>query len=157
MLKPQYQGDHPNVLAKPPVIFFVFMIISFILKKQYPAELWQGPLRALGIPLVFTGFTLMLISARLFLKFETNINPFQPALKLVTTGPYRYSRNPMYIGLSIMYAGIAIVWSNPWMLISLAPLLFVLYFGIIIPEEIYLERKFGNEYQAYKKSVRRWI
>lgn len=157
MLKPQYQGDHPSVLAKPPLIFFVFIGISFLFKRIYPAELWQGPARAAGLPLAISGFTLMFISARLFLKSETNINPFQPALKLVTTGPYRFSRNPMYIGLSMIYAGLAIVWSNPWMLLSLAPLLFVIYFGVIVPEEIYLGKKFGNEYFEYKKSVRRWV
>ena len=157
MFNSNYQGDHPNVLAKPPLIFFVFMGISFFIKKQYPAELWQGPVRSSGIVLVILGFTLVLICARLFLNSGTNVNPFQPVLKIVTSGPYRFSRNPMYLGLAAMYAGISIVWSNPWMLLSVIPLLIVLYFGVILPEEIYLEKKFGNDYLEYKQSVRRWI
>jgi len=80
-----------------------------------------------------------------------------PATALVTTGPYRYTRNPMYLGLAFLYAGIALAFGLLWALAALPVVLLVVDRVVIPPEERHLEAQFGDEYRAYKSRVRRWI
>jgi protein-S-isoprenylcysteine O-methyltransferase Ste14 len=87
----------------------------------------------------------------------TNIDPRQPAVVLVTNGPFRFSRNPLYVALTGLYVGVALLIDGLWTLLLLVPLLVVTQQGIVRREERYLERKFGEEYRTYKIRVRRWI
>ncbi len=87
----------------------------------------------------------------------TNIETHRPTETIVTDGPYRYSRNPLYIGLMSLYSGAAVMGDSLWVLGLLAPLLVVMHFGVILREEAYLERKFGDVYRAYRARVRRWL
>ena len=75
----------------------------------------------------------------------------------MTDGPFRYTRNPMYLSLLPHYVGGALLFQLPWALILLVPVFLVLHFGVIIPEENYLEEKFGERYLRYKHHVRRWL
>jgi len=87
----------------------------------------------------------------------TNANPAKPALLIVRGGPYRFTRNPMYLALCLVQAGIGFL-LNDWItLLFVVPLALVLHFGVILPEERYLEAKFGERYLALKREVRRWI
>jgi len=87
----------------------------------------------------------------------TNISPLKPSISLVTSGPYRFSRNPLYVALTLIYAGLTMLLNSWWGFLLLAPVLSVLHIGVVRREEAYLERKFGDEYPAYKGSVRRYI
>ena len=87
----------------------------------------------------------------------TNINPLQPATSLVTTGPFRFSRNPLYLSLTLLFAGLSLILNSLWGLIALAPVLAILHFGVILREERYLEAKFGESYRQYRTQVRRWL
>ncbi len=92
-----------------------------------------------------------------FRRHNTSFKPHEPSTALITEGPYRFSRNPMYLALSLLYAGIGIAADSPWTLALLVPLLIVLHYGVIIREERYLERKFADAYRRYKSSTRRWL
>jgi protein-S-isoprenylcysteine O-methyltransferase Ste14 len=87
----------------------------------------------------------------------TNVDPRQPATAIVTGGPFRYSRNPLYVAITAFYLGVTLLANALWPLILLVPLLLVTQFGIVRREERYLEAKFGDTYLAYKRRVRRWI
>lgn len=92
-----------------------------------------------------------------FRRARTAIYPNQPARELVANGPYRFSRNPMYVGLTIMTVGIGLLADNAWMLIMLPATLFILWKLVIQKEERYLLSKFGSVYEKYQQQVRRWI
>ena len=100
----------------------------------------------------------MALSAlRTFKAAGTNVHPSEPALTIVRGGPYRFSRNPMYLALCLVQAGIGFL-LNDWItLLFVVPLALVLHFGVILPEERYLEAKFGEQYLALRRKVRRWI
>jgi protein-S-isoprenylcysteine O-methyltransferase Ste14 len=83
--------------------------------------------------------------------------PGEPATALVTAGPYRFTRNPVYIGFVLVYFGLSIVLTSVWVLLLLAPVLVILQRGVVKPEEAYLERKFGDAYRAYEARVPRWL
>ena len=147
-----------GVIAPPPLIYLAFLGLGFGLDYAWPvALLSQATQYAIGaacIAVAAFGVTLVL---RRFRKAGTNIETHKPTKALVTDGPFRLSRNPVYVSLSIFYAGIAIAADNLWALGLLIPILGLMRFGVIAREERYLERKFGAAYLAYKSSVRRWI
>jgi protein-S-isoprenylcysteine O-methyltransferase Ste14 len=107
--------------------------------------------------LIVTGAGLMGTFVRAFGRARTPVDPYTPSEAIVTDGPYRLTRNPGYLGMTLTYAGIAIVSSAPWALVPLPIAIAVIDRGVIAREERYLERKFGERYTDYKRRVRRWI
>jgi protein-S-isoprenylcysteine O-methyltransferase Ste14 len=93
----------------------------------------------------------------LFRRARTNVIPFRPTTAIVTSGPYRFTRNPMYVGMAALYAGFALAFGVIWALAILPAVLLFIDRYVIAREERYLERKFGEEYRGYKQRVRRWI
>ena len=87
----------------------------------------------------------------------TNVRPDQPSLAIVTDGPFRFSRNPMYLATTGLYLGTTLLVNTPWPLVLLPPMLLILHWGVVRREERYLEAKFGEPYRAYKSRVRRWV
>src|SRR6185437_783921 len=87
----------------------------------------------------------------------TTVSPYSASKALVSSGPYRFSRNPGYLGMALVFAGISLMTSSVWALVALVPTLAVIEFGVIHREERYLERTFGEEYRAYRARVRRWL
>ena len=88
---------------------------------------------------------------------NTNISPLKPAVSLVTTGPFRFSRNPLYVAITFLYVGLTVLLNSWWGVVLLAPLLIVLHWGVVRREERYLELKFGDEYAEYRSRVRRYV
>ena len=84
-------------------------------------------------------------------------NVYKPTGAIVPTGPYAFTRNPMYLSMTVLYSGIAFIFNATWPIIFLPAVLFVIHYGVINREERYLERKFGEEYISYRAKVRRWI
>jgi protein-S-isoprenylcysteine O-methyltransferase Ste14 len=109
-----------------------------------------------GVAFVAAG-ALAAAAIRRFLAAGTNVPPSRPATALVTGGVYRFTRNPMYSALTLLYAALALAADAPVTLLLLVPLLLVVRYGVVAREEAYMERKFGDEYRRYKASVRRWI
>jgi protein-S-isoprenylcysteine O-methyltransferase Ste14 len=90
-------------------------------------------------------------------KARTHFDPRRPSARLVTTGPYRYSRNPAYLALTLLYLGGSAAVDSLWVLAGAAPAVLAAHWGVILPEERYLEGKFGDAYRGYKRTVRRWL
>lgn len=87
----------------------------------------------------------------------TNISPLKPSINLVNTGPFRFSRNPLYVAMMLLYLGLTLLFNSWWGVALLIPVLVVLHIGVVRREERYLERKFGEEYLAYRSQVRRYL
>jgi protein-S-isoprenylcysteine O-methyltransferase Ste14 len=116
------------------------------------------PARTIGGLLLAAGVVLGPIwGIRTLYAARTAIRPDKPATVLVTDGPYRFSRNPLYLSLTLMHAGIALIANSLWALLFLVPVTFAMSRFVIRPEERYLERRFGAAYERYRTSVRRWI
>ena len=150
--------DNPGVVAPPPLIYAGALALGLVANKLYPmAFLPRAVSRVLGLPLVFGGLAIGLLGFREMRRAETNVDPYKPATAIVTEGPYRFTRNPLYVGMTLVYSGITALF-NAFPAAMLLPLaLAVMRGGVIEREERYLERKFGDEYLAYKARVRRWL
>ncbi|MCS4306295.1 protein-S-isoprenylcysteine O-methyltransferase Ste14 [Rheinheimera pacifica] len=99
----------------------------------------------------------MLAAAGLFRRLGTKVPPSQPTTCIATTSPYRWTRNPMYLGMAFIYAGLAIGFDSPIALALLPLALIVIQTQVIAREERYLTSKFGDDYRSYKAGVRRWL
>jgi len=151
-------ADNPGVIAKPPRLFMATLAAGFALELAFPTSFIGGaPRLALGFGLLVAGLALMSASIRQQRNAGTNIETDRPTETIVRTGPYRYSRNPIYIGFVLLYLAIAVLGDSLWVLGLLAVFLAVMHFGVIVREEAYLERKFGDVYRSYRATVRRWL
>lgn len=150
--------DSPSVRVPPPLAFAAGLVPGLSLSAWIPSQwLPVAVSRILGWAPIACGLALAVPSLLLFWRVGTAIRPDRPATTLATTGPYRFTRNPMYLALTLVYAGVAILWQSIW---ALALLPFVLLFidrRAIRPEELYLERRFGAEYKQYRANVPRWL
>jgi protein-S-isoprenylcysteine O-methyltransferase Ste14 len=113
--------------------------------------------RILGVILIVLNFVCGIPAIRGMLQAKTSPNPQRPSTTLILSGVYQRTRNPMYVGLTMVFAGALILNQNMWGLLFVPLLVWLITIWVIIPEETYLEEKFGLEYAKYKSSVRRWI
>jgi protein-S-isoprenylcysteine O-methyltransferase Ste14 len=150
--------DAPGVIAPPPLIYLTGLGIGFALEALLPSASLPGALTwLLGGLLLVSGLALARSFVAAFRRADTAVNPGKPTTTIVTTGPYRVSRNPGYLGMALTYAGIAVLTGALWPLVSLVPVLILIDRGVISREERYLQNKFGEEYARYKSKVRRWL
>lgn len=150
--------DSPGVAALPPLVYAAGLLAGFGLDALLPAPSISGPAGlALGGVLVAAGMVLAAAFFRAFHSAGTPVDVRKPTAALVTSGPFRLSRNPGYVSLALIYAGIAIVGDAPWAFAMLVPTLLVVDRGVIQREERYLERKFGEPYLRYRAQTRRWL
>ena len=152
------EKDDPGVILPPPLIWALFVAAGVGLNLTWPLPFlpaaWLNPLF----------WTLIAIAAALgvwgifsFRRHGTAVVPYRPSTTIVETGPYGFTRNPMYVGLTIAILAIAARFDNLWLVILLAAWFPVMHYGVIAREERYLEAKFGEDYTGYKARVRRWI
>src|SRR5438046_3274902 len=128
--------------------------------RRWPIRLWPEPTSVasvVGWGLLVAGVLLAVSAAYLFRRAGTTPNPARPTSALVIRGPYRVTRNPMYVGMATLYCGGTLLLNDPWPLAFLPPVMALVQRRVIAREEAYLERKFGDVYRAYKARVRRWI
>jgi protein-S-isoprenylcysteine O-methyltransferase Ste14 len=150
--------DTPGVIAPPPLIYVGGLGIGFGLQALLPATPLSGAVRwPLGVALAVIGGALARAFFRELTRAGTPISPYSAPRKLVTSGPYRVSRNPGYLGMTLAYAGTALLAEALWPLVVLPLVLIVVDRGVIAREERYLQRKFGDEYAVYKRRTRRWL
>ena len=148
----------PLTLVPPPLVYAVALYASWRLHAWLPLPLDLGgaalPLGWASIGLGLLGFAWALAA---ILAGHTTVNPYRAASSLVTQGPFRYSRNPIYVSDWFVYAGATLLLRTAWPLL-LAPLVFlVMRYLVIAHEETHLEARFGAEYRDYKARVRRWL
>lgn len=150
--------DHADVKIPPPVLALLHVIAALLLDwlLPFPGFMLQ-PMIWLGIILVLAGLSIGFMGVRQLASAHTTLDPHRPVSTLVTDGPYRFSRNPIYLGFTFILIGLPLALGTYWGLI-LSPV-FVLLAGTLViqHEESYLGRRFGEMYDIYKKQVRRWV
>ena len=157
-LKMSADRDNPGVIAKGPAIYLVAVGLGFVLRFVHPLPIATYAMRFWsGLVLAVAGFLLVFFSIREFRKRRTSENTDLATTTIVTSGFYRFTRNPMYVGLTLMLLGIGLAANDWWTLLMLVPVMVILHVGVIFREERYLEQKFGQVYLDYKTSVRRWF
>jgi len=158
MTEPEAPGDVPGVIALPPLIYAVAIVAAFALQLWVPlVPPVQTPMRWVAGVVVVAAISVSVAGRGAFERAGTNVNPMQPAKKLVASGIYRFTRNPMYVGMAIACTALAFATRNGWLLIALVPVQALMHWGVILREERYLARKFGSEYAEYRRSVRRYL
>lgn len=155
------ERDIPNVIVLPPLIPLAALLLGLLLDWLVPGYflyvfLTFSERMVLGGILVAIGLALILAGGHYFSLAKTNIPPYRPALHLVTDGLYAFVRNPMYVGLGFMLAGLAVAFASDWTLVLMIPAAIVLHRGVVLREERYLETKFGDAYRQYMLRVPRY-
>jgi len=150
--------DSPGIHLPPPFLFITalatgVLIDGNVLRWRHVTHLSQWA----GVAVALTGFALIGVTLALFRRHRTRPEPWEPASALIDAGPYRISRNPMYLGMAVASAGIATFFDSIAALVLLAGVVLVIDRWVIAREEAYLARRFGGEFDAYRKRVRRWI
>ena len=152
--------DHPNIspIVHPPVVALFFIGIAYLLGRFVPLP-FAAPmiLRNLGLILTFVGFLLGIGASIEFRKAHTTLNPHGSVRQLVTSGIYRFTRNPIYLGFLLMVIGLPLNSGLYWGLVMAPFYVFMINRLIIRHEETYLEQKFGKTYAGYMSRVRRWV
>ena len=151
-------ADNPGVVAPPPLIFAGALVAGLLLNRLRPTGFLPVRLgRAVGVPMAVGGLLLGLWGFREMRRAGTNVDPYHPTTAIVEAGPYRFTRNPLYVGMALVYGGIS-ARANALPAALLLPfVLHVIHHKVIKREERYLEEKFGDVYLRYKGRVRRWI
>jgi protein-S-isoprenylcysteine O-methyltransferase Ste14 len=153
--------DNPGLPVLPPVLLLAALVAAILLDFVTPrlmAPALGFNLQVLaGVIILAVGLWFGIRAARLFRRAGTNIIPTQPTLTIVTDGPYRFSRNPMYLGMVLDLLGISLIFALEWGVI-LTPVLWLAFDRlIVVREEAYLTRKFGADYEALLARTRRWL
>lgn len=153
--------DKPGVIAPPPLLALAAVVLGLLLDGLFPAYvlavlLPHGEHRLIGAVLIVAGLALAIPAVLAFRRAGTHAEPWKPATVLVTDGIFRFLRNPMYVALLLLVAGLAILTASDWMLVMTIVLGFVLHVGVVKREEGYLEAKFGAAYRRYCESVPRY-
>ncbi|HEY1265669.1 MAG TPA: isoprenylcysteine carboxylmethyltransferase family protein [Candidatus Binatia bacterium] len=149
-------ADNSRVVAPPPLIYGGALLIALLLHWLAPLPIF-GRTFWPGLALVVFGVALAVWGRNTLVAAGTNVNPYRPSTAIVASGPYRFSRNPLYVSLTLLYVGLTLVFNTWWGFILLLPVLIVMHFGVIAREERYLENKFGETYRNYRARVRRYL
>lgn len=149
-----------GVVGRPILLFPIAVLVGLVLDRLVPVPVPVPQFDVVawivaGAPILL-GLALFAAGVRNFSRAGTPVPTNQPVRVLVTTGIYRWTRNPIYLGFFFAYAGIGVAALSPWILILLLPLVVTIRYGVVAREEAYLERRFGDAYRDYKAHVRRW-
>jgi protein-S-isoprenylcysteine O-methyltransferase Ste14 len=149
-----------GVIAPPPLIYLIPLGGALLLHRINPVPLIPWQLRHFT-PIIAAAFaipaSILVVAVVALRRAGTRPEPWKPTTALVTTGPFRVSRNPMYLGLTLMYVAIT-VWRNSlWPMLLLPGVMALMHYGVIRREEEYLTRLFGGRYKDYRRRVRRWL
>ena len=152
------EHDNPGSNVPPPLIYAAPLLLGLLLdRRRHVPFLPRGARRALGWPLLGGGAALNAWFLKTIRDAEVPIRTDKPVPRLTTEGPFRYSRNPSYVALAMIYSGIALLRNSFWTILFLPLVVVVIQREVIGHEEQYLERTFGEEYLSYKARVRRWV
>ncbi|HVS25909.1 MAG TPA: isoprenylcysteine carboxylmethyltransferase family protein [Burkholderiales bacterium] len=152
------QRDNPGVIAFPPLLYGIAFAVVLALHWFWPMPIF-GRAVALwpGLALVMLGVGIAIWGRRALQAAGTNVNPSLPTTAIVTSGPFRFSRNPLYMALTLLYFGLTLAVNTWWGIVVLVPLLILMHRGVVLREERYLEQKFGETYRQYCSTVRRYL
>jgi protein-S-isoprenylcysteine O-methyltransferase Ste14 len=150
--------DHAQVALPPPLIFLGYLLSALILHWAVPLPTpWPVPLRIVGGLLIILGLLLAASAVSKMRKAHTSSDPHRPVTAIVTNGPYRFTRNPIYLGFLLIYLGFTLLAGTIWGLLLSPFLIGTVTNWIVHAEETYLGDKFKDEYANYSTRVRRWV
>ena len=151
-------ADSPGVVVRPPLLYGVAFVVVLVLRWLWPLPISDEPVALWpGLALVALGVAIAIWGRRTMKAAGTNIDPTLPAMAIVTSGPFRFSRNPLYLALTLLYLGLCLALDTRWGFVMLVPIFPIMHRGVVLREEAYLERKFGETYRQYRSRVRRYI
>jgi protein-S-isoprenylcysteine O-methyltransferase Ste14 len=152
-------ADTAQVIIRPPLAWALAVIAGFALNWLMPL-----PFVPVAVPAGWLGVAVFVVALALFAwaiititRAGSNVPTNMPTTSIVEKGPYRFTRNPIYLGMMLGLVGLAIAFDSLWLLLTLVPFALVIRYGVIAREETYLERKFGEVYRRYRARVRRWL
>jgi len=150
--------DNPGVIAFPPLIWLVNAVTSVVVHLFIRLPMMKYSLCLVcGMIFIMLAPALALSALRTMKAAGTNVHPSEPALTIVRDGPFRFTRNPMYLALCLLQVALGF-FLNDWItLLFVVPLILIFHYGVVLREERYLTAKFGEPYLQYKREVRRWI
>jgi protein-S-isoprenylcysteine O-methyltransferase Ste14 len=153
--------DNDGVVVFPPAVFAAGLVAGYAAWWLWPVPVvpaeWSLAVRLVGAAGAAAGLLLMLAAVALFVRAGTTPTHWEPTTKVVSTGIYRYTRNPMYVGMALVQGGLALVGNALWPLLLLIPAIWIIRTQVIAREERYLMGKFADDYSAYQRRVRRWL
>ncbi|TIL66179.1 methyltransferase family protein [Mesorhizobium sp.] len=157
----QTDSGTAGVIARPPLLFLAALLIGFVLDRllRLPFPIPRNDLVTwiIGGSLIVIGFVVFAAGIRNFSRATTPVPTNEPTRVLVTTGIHGWTRNPIYLGMFLIYGGIGVAAQNIWILALTLPLAILVRYGVVAREEAYLERRFGDAYRGYRQTVRRWL
>jgi protein-S-isoprenylcysteine O-methyltransferase Ste14 len=152
-----------GVIARPPFLFLGALLVGLASDRLLPLP-FPFPFPRIDLlhwiiagSLIVIGLALAAAGIRDFSRAGTPVPTNEPTRALVTTGIHGGTRNPIYLGMFLVYGGIGVAAQSPWTLILMLPLAITIRYGVVAREEAYLDRRFGDAYRAYKTRVRRWL
>jgi protein-S-isoprenylcysteine O-methyltransferase Ste14 len=151
-------SDNAGVRIPPPVFYAAAVVVGLLFDGVHSLPIAPAGIRitVAGV-LIAAWLYLMIGSIQLFWRQRTSIVPIRPSTALVVSGPYRVTRNPMYVGLGLLTAALGFILNTWWPIVVLLPTLVAVDHFVIQREEAYLRRRFGGEYDTYTRQVRRWL
>ncbi|MBJ6127858.1 methyltransferase family protein [Microvirga splendida] len=152
-------ADTAHVIIRPPLAWGLAVMAGLALNWLVPLPFLPPylPVGWLGAMVFVAALALFAWAIVTMTRAGTNVPTNRPSTTLVESGPYRFTRNPIYLGMFLGLIGLGIALDNPWLLLMLAPFALVIRYGVVAREEAYLERKFGDVYRGYRSRVRRWL
>ena len=152
-------SDTANVMVPPPIAWGLAVLTGFILQWIVPMRFMPAavPSRWLGGILFMLAIALFAWAIATMTRAGSNVPTNLPSTTIVAAGPYRFTRNPIYLGMFLAIIGLAIAFDSLWLLVTLVPFALTIRYGVVAREEAYLERKFGDAYRQYRGHVRRWL
>jgi len=149
-------GPNPGLL-RPPIIFLCAILLGIGLNLAWPLHFLSPSVRWLGPLVTACAVVVFLLSYREFRRAGTSVQGSKRSTVIVRTGPYRFSRNPIYLSFILFVLGLSLWLNNVWLLVTLVPAVGLIAMVVIPREERFLERNFNDQYSSYKAQVRRWL
>ena len=151
-------ADNAGVIARPPLLYGAAFAIALVLHWLWPMPILDHAIALwLGLALIVLGVGIAIPGIKALQAADTNVDPAHPTTAIVTSGPFRFSRNPLYVALTFLYFGLTLAVNTWWGIVMLVPLLIIMHRGVVLREERYLEHKFGDTYRQYRSKVRRYL
>jgi protein-S-isoprenylcysteine O-methyltransferase Ste14 len=152
-------ADNAQVITRPPLAWGLAVITGLAINRLVPLPFLpaEPPAGWLGAMVFVLALALFARAILTITSAGSNVPTNRPTTTIVESGPYRFTRNPIYFAMFLGLIGLAIAFDNLWLLMTLVPFALVIRYGVVTREEAYLERKFGDVYQGYRSRVRRWL
>jgi len=149
-------GPNPGLL-RPPIVFLGSILLGIALNRAWPLRFVSSSVRLLGPAITACAVAPFLISYREFRRAGTSVRGSQRSTVIVQTGPFRFSRNPIYLAFILLVLGLSVWLNNLWLLVTVVPAAGMIAMVVIPREERFLERNFHDQYSSYRTRVRRWL